>query len=94
MRHLSRMTAPTRNETVNLHAPHWGECLAPLPQIAVKTARIIERAAKLKALAAGSDRARRLHTMPGVGPQTAVAAEAFGPEMAQFKTGRAFAASR
>src|SRR6056297_4327168 len=30
--------------------------------------------------------------MPGVGPLTAVAVEAFGPDMAQFKTGRAFAA--
>ena len=30
--------------------------------------------------------------MPGVGPLTAIAVEAFGPDMAQFKTGRAFAA--
>ena len=30
--------------------------------------------------------------MPGVGPLTAVAVEAFGPDMAQFKTGRDFAA--
>lgn len=30
--------------------------------------------------------------MPGVGPLTAVGVEAFGPDMAQFKTGRDFAA--
>ncbi|WP_367180498.1 transposase [uncultured Ruegeria sp.] len=30
--------------------------------------------------------------MPGVGPVTAIAVEAFGPDMAQFKTGRDFAA--
>lgn len=30
--------------------------------------------------------------MPGVGPLTAVAVEAFGPDMAAFKTGRDFAA--
>ena len=30
--------------------------------------------------------------MPGVGPLTAVAVEAFGPDMAQFKSGRDFAA--
>lgn len=30
--------------------------------------------------------------MPGVGPLTAIAVEAFGPDMVQFKTGRNFAA--
>ncbi len=30
--------------------------------------------------------------MPGVGPMTALAVEAFGPDMAQFGTGRDFAA--
>jgi transposase len=30
--------------------------------------------------------------MPGVGPLTAIAVEAFGPDMAQFKTGCDFAA--
>ena len=68
------------------------ECQDLLAQIAEKTARIIERTAKLKTLAAQSDRARRLQTMPGVGPLTAVAVEAFGPDMAQFKSGRDFAA--
>jgi len=54
--------------------------------------RIIERNTKLKTLAAESDKARQLQTMPGVGPLTAVAVEAFGPDMAQFKAGRDFAA--
>ena len=66
--------------------------ISMLAQIAEKTARITERTAKLKALASQSDTARRLQTMPGVGPMTAVAVEAFGPDMAQFKTGRDFAA--
>lgn len=92
MRHLSRMTALVKDETVDLHALIREECLDLLAQIAEKTARITERAAKLKTLAAESDRARRLQTMPGVGPLTAVAVEAFGPDMAQFKTGRDFAA--
>ena len=43
-------------------------------------------------MAAESDKARQLQTMPGVGPLTAVAVEAFGPDMAQFKAGRDFAA--
>jgi transposase len=92
MSHLNRMTALVEDETVNLHALIREECLDLLVQIAEKTARIIERTTKLKTLAAQSDRARRLQTMPGVGPLTAIAVEAFGPDMAQFKTGRDFAA--
>ena len=63
-----------------------------LAQIAEKTERINERTTKLKTLATESDRARRLQTMPGVGPLTAIAVEAFGPDMTQFKSGRDFAA--
>ena len=92
MSHLNRMTALVEDETVNLHALIREEFLDLLVQIAEKTARIIERTTKLKTLAAQSDRARRLQTMPGVGPLTAIAVEAFGPDMAQFKTGRDFAA--
>jgi transposase len=92
MSHLTRMTALVEDETVNLHALIRAECLDLLVQIAEKTARIIERTTKLKTLAAQSDRARRLQTMPGVGPLTAIAVEAFGPDMAQFKAGRDFAA--
>ncbi|MCC5972802.1 MAG: transposase [Rubellimicrobium sp.] len=46
----------------------------------------------LKALASQTDMARRLQTMPGVGPLTALAVEAFAPDMAEFKGGRDFAA--
>lgn len=63
-----------------------------MEQIAEKTKRIDEKTRKLKALAAETDTARRLQTMPGVGPLTALAVEAFAPDMAQFKCGRDFAA--
>lgn len=92
IRYLNRMTALVKDETTDLHALIREECLDLLAQIAEKTARIIERNAKLKTLAAESDKARQLQTMPGVGPLTAVAVEAFGPDMAQFKSGRDFAA--
>jgi len=92
MSHLARMKAFVQDETGDLHALIREECLDLLMQIAEKTARIIGRTTKLKTLAAQSDRARRLQTMPGVGPLTAVAVEAFGPDMADFKTGRNFAA--
>jgi len=91
-RYLGRMTALLEDLTSNLPDLIREECQDLLAQIAEKAARIAERTAKLKTLASQSDRARRLQTMPGVGPLTAVAVEAFGPDMTQFKTGRDFAA--
>jgi len=92
IRYLDRMKALVEDAASELPGLIREECQDLVTQIAEKTARIIERTAKLKTLAAQSDRARRLQTMPGVGPLTAVAVEAFGPDMAQFKTGRDFAA--
>nr|WP_290897901.1 transposase [Hoeflea sp.] len=92
MRHLNRMMALVDDETVDLPALIREECQDLLGQIAEKTERITESTTKLKALAAQSDKARRLQTMPGVGPLTAVAVDAFGPDMVQFKIGRDFAA--
>jgi len=92
IRHLERMTTLVEDETSDLPALIREECQDLMAQIAEKTERITERTTKLKALAAQSDRARLLQTMPGVGPLTALAVEAFGPDMAQFKTGRDFAA--
>jgi len=86
------MTTLVEDEASDLPALICEECWDLLAQIAEKTVRIIERTTKRKMLAAQSDRARRLQTMPGVGPLTAIAVEAFGPDMAQFKTGRAVAA--
>lgn len=68
------------------------ECRDLLKQIAEKTARIDERTAKIKALSAEADTARRLQTIPGVGPLTALAIEAFAPQMENFRRGRDFAA--
>lgn len=68
------------------------ECQDLLTQIAEKTERIGAKTKTLKVLAAETDTARRLQTMPGVGPLTALAVEAFAPDMAQFKSGRDFAA--
>jgi len=92
IRYLDRMTVLVEDETSELPALIREECQDMLAQIAENAARIAERTTKLKALASQSDRARRLQTMPGVGPLTAIVVEAFGPDMAQFKTGRDFAA--
>jgi len=86
------MAALLEDETTGLPTLIREECKELLAQIAEKTARIFKRNKKLSTLASQSDRARRLQTMPGVGPITATAVEAFGPDMSQFKTGRDFAA--
>ena len=68
------------------------ECRDILGQIAEKTERIEARTKKIKALAEATGIARRLQTMPGVGPLTALAVEAFAPPMDAFRCGRDFAA--
>jgi len=90
--HLKRIEALVEEETCELPVIIREECRDLLAQIAEKTARITARDKKLKDLAAQSDTARRLQTMPGVGPLTALAVEAFSPDVTQFKRGRDFAA--
>jgi transposase len=55
------------------------ECRDLLEQIAEKTVRINTKTAEIKVLAVEADTARRLQTIPGVGPLTALAVEAFAP---------------
>jgi transposase len=68
------------------------ECRDMVEQIAEQTNRINARTAKIQALANEADTARRLQTIPGVGPITALAVEAFAPAMENFSCGRDFAA--
>lgn len=68
------------------------ECRDLLEQIEAVTVRIATRDRRIKELAGQADMARRLQTMPGVGPMTALAVEAFAPPIESFKCGRDFAA--
>jgi len=63
-----------------------------LALIAVLSGRITELEKTLRAEAAEDATARRLQTMPGVGPITAMAIEVFAPPMEHFRCGRDFAA--
>jgi hypothetical protein len=63
-----------------------------LDQIEVLSARIATLEKVLKLEAARSESAVRLMTMPGIGPVTAMAIDAFAPTMSAFKRGRDFAA--
>jgi transposase len=77
---------------------------APLPLLVVESARVYvdqidrlsEKIAELEKAtvheAARTTTTRRLLTMPGVGPITAMAIETFAPPMEVFKRGRDFAA--
>lgn len=90
--HLKRIEALIEDPACDLPALIIAECQDLLAQIAEKTERITAKTRKLKALADETDTARRLQTIPGVGPLTALAVEAFAPDMAQFRCGRDFAA--
>jgi transposase len=90
--HLKRMEALVEDSNCDLPTLILAECQDLLAQITEKSARIDAKSKKIKVLAAETDTARRLQTMPGVGPMTAVAVEAFAPDMAEFKCGRDFAA--
>jgi transposase len=90
--HLKRIETVVEDSDCDLPELIIAECQDLIAQIAEKTERIDAKTKALKALAAQTDLARRLQTMPGVGPLTALAVEAFAPDMAQFKCGRDFAA--
>ncbi len=68
------------------------ECRDLLQQIEEQTIRIDAKTQKANRLAADADTAKRLQTLPGVGPITALAFEAFAPDMRTFRRGRDFAA--
>lgn len=67
-------------------------CSELLDQVAHLTARINAMKKKIDAIAREGETSRRLQTMPGVGPISALAVETFAPPMEQFKRGRDFAA--
>lgn len=63
-----------------------------LGQIEALGTAILELENKLKISAKKDDAIRKLQTMPGIGPMTAVALQAFVPDPKDFKSGRDFAA--
>ena len=65
---------------------------AYLDQITRCSGKIAEMETTLRAEAAQGEATARLQTMPGIGPITAMAIEAFAPPMASFRRGRDFSA--
>lgn len=90
--HLKRIKTILDEPNSDLPALVREECQDMLTQIAEISARIDTHTKTVKCLAEETDKARRLQTMPGIGPITALAVEAFAPEMTNFRRGRDFAA--
>lgn len=90
--HLKGIEAIVEDPAASLPDLVRDECRDLLLQISEKTARLEARTKTIMKLAETTDTARRLQTMPGVGPMTALAVEAFAPDMAGFHRGRDFAA--
>ena len=78
--------------TCDLPALVREECRDLLKQIAEKTRRIETKTKQMGALSTHSKTTLRLQTMPGIGPISALAVEAFAPPMENFRCGRDFAA--
>jgi transposase len=89
---LKRIEASVKDPACDLPALVIGECQDLLAQVSEKSDRIDARMKTLKDVAKDTETSRRLQSMPGVGPLTALAVEAFAPDMAQFSCGRDFAA--
>lgn len=67
-------------------------CRAILTHIAHLSEQLAVLEKEIAAQSGRGETARRLKTMPGVGPVTALAVETFAPTMESFKSGRDFAA--
>src|SRR6056297_708556 len=67
-------------------------CRMLIEQIGHLTDRLKDLKARIEAMSDEAEMPRRLRTMPGVGPITALAVETFAPPMEKFRRGRDFAA--
>ena len=85
--HLKRLIEVIGDEASDLPAMVREIGALYLDQIAILQGKIAELDVKLRT-AARNETAARMQTMPGVGPVTAMAVEAFAPPMESFRRGR------
>lgn len=91
-RHLRRAAELVADETEPLPDEIREICRDMLDEIGRKTRRIDEALKQINAKSREQEALKRLQTMPGLGPITAVAIETFAPPMETFRRGRDFAA--
>lgn len=89
---VARMVAAARERSEDLPAPVFEMALLMAEDIEQLTNKVATIDKALKKIAQASPDVKRLLTMPGVGPITAVAIEAFCPAANSFTHGRGFAA--
>ena len=90
--HLKPLADAIADEASRLPTPVRIRDRLRLEQIGMLGPRSGELDKRLRAAAGQAEATRRLQTMPGVGPVTAVAVETFAPPMETFRRGRDFAA--
>lgn len=90
--HLKRLADAIADETSPLPELVRTLGLLYLEQIDMLDTKIGDLDKTLRAVAGQATTTRRLQTMPGIGPITAVAVETFAPAMQTFRSGRDFAA--
>ncbi|MEP3920673.1 IS110 family transposase, partial [Ascidiaceihabitans sp.] len=89
---VARMVAMARERSEDLPASVFEMVVLMADDIERLTIKVATIDKALKKLAQASPEAKRLRTMPGVGPITAVAIQAFCPAADNFDSGRGFAA--
>lgn len=90
--HLKRLADAIADENGGLPGAVRELGTVYLEQITALDARVQDLEKRLRVAAGEGETTRRLQTMPGVGPVTAMAVETFAPPMETFRRGRDFAA--
>jgi len=91
-RNLRRVADLIADEAASLPDEVREICRDLLDEIGRKTRRIDDALKQINAKSRQQETLKRLQTMPGLGPITAVAIETFAPPMETFRRGRDFAA--
>ncbi len=91
-RHLRKVTELVEGVSTALPEEVRDICRDLLDQIVAKSRRIDDALKQINARSRQGETLKRLQTMPGLGPITAVAIETFAPPMETFRRGRDFAA--
>jgi transposase len=91
-RHLRRAAEIVADDATAVPEGVRHVCREMLDEIDRKTVQIDAARKRLDALARQQDTARRLQTVPGIGPIAAAAIETFAPPIETFRKGRDFAA--
>jgi transposase len=90
--HVKRLAEAIDEESNGLPATVRDTGRLYLEQIGALTSQVAVLEKQLRAESYRTETTRRLQTMPGVGPITAVSIESFAPPMQSFRRGRDFAA--